>query len=115
MPSTIGVRSAPETRTMPMPPRPGGVAIAAMTSVSADLDTRSVRQEAARGGRRLEFTASASRSRHRHRLTTFLITALVSLPSLGGGDSGLPLQHAVHMPLLENLQRVVDQPVEHQA
>ena len=39
--SASGVSSLPETRTTPMPPRPGAVAIAAMVSretFSADLD-----------------------------------------------------------------------------
>src|SRR5712671_7619623 len=38
-----------------------------------------------------------------------------SLPSLGGNQGRLALEHTVHVPLLKNLQRVVDQPVEHQA
>ena len=46
-----------------MPPRPGGVAIAAMTSVSAGLDTRAVMQEAARGWPMTGFSGSDRRDR----------------------------------------------------
>src|ERR1700694_4865209 len=118
MPLTIPVRSGPETRTMPMPPRPGGVAIAAMTSVSAALDMRS---DYARGGSQRpmpRFTTSAISvaSSTLSPLASLAQTSLPSsLPSLRGNQSRLAFEHTVHVPLLKNLQRVVDQPVEHQA
>src|SRR5438445_1400802 len=79
MPCAMRERSEPETRTMPIPPRPGGVAIAAITSFGVAMT-----------GPRAH-CASAP---------------------LGLQRRGLAREHAVHMPLLEDLDRIVDQPVE---
>src|SRR5574340_162920 len=71
--STSARRSAPETRTTPMPPRPGGVAIAAIVGETGKL------------------------------------------APLRGVTLGLTRQHPVDVPLLQDLQRVVAEPVEDEA
>src|SRR3972149_3610989 len=72
--ASIGTR-APEIRTTPIPPRPGGVAIAAIVSASG----------AARG--------------------------CSSAPRMG---RFVAIEHALDLPLLQDGEDVVHQPVEHQ-
>src|SRR5688572_30869191 len=77
--------STPDTRTMPIAPRPGAVAIAAMVSGRAVI-----------GG---EYTAAIVRFR-------------LGLGWIAGARA---LEQAVDVPLLHDGQHVVHKPVEHQA
>src|SRR5689334_10195264 len=88
MPSINDPMSHPETRTMPMPPRPAGVAMAAIGG-------------AATSGAFIEALARA--------------VWYASSAPLCCRDSGFALEHPVHLPLLRNLQQVVDEPVQHEA
>src|SRR5262249_11235999 len=83
MPSVMRERSEPDTRTILTPPRPGGVAIAAMRSVAG-----TARQKA----------------RPAHAWSA----------ALCGGYGRFARGKGVHVPLLEDLEAVVDQAIRHQ-
>ena len=87
----------PDTRTMPMPPRPGGVAIAAIGGAA--------------GG------ASRARliDRDDYSARTVRAAAATWLPPLRVAAAASLLEHPVHLPLLRDLQHVVDEPVQHEA
>ena len=79
---------APDTRTTPMPPRPGGVAIAAIVSGDGVIDLGAT----SHGRGRCSGDA----------VPAFARAGLGSAP-LGGGERRLALEHPVHVPLLEDL------------
>src|SRR5690349_6961467 len=72
----------PDTRTMPRPPRPAGVATATMVSPA-------------------RFMRSCAAGE-------------CALAALRCGRRGFAPQQAVHVPLLEDLDAVVDEPVQHE-
>src|SRR4051812_14118366 len=99
MPWIHGCRSGPDKRTMPIPPRPGGVATATITSLYSRFIVGS--------GPLCEASRDVSAESLARR---------PSAPRRGGGCLGLGFrfEHPVDVPLLRDREDVLHEPVQDQ-